>query len=204
MVRNVADIRHPEDAIKYRANVIAAAYVIPGWMWPIELGWLFDMFAASRSHLEVGSFCGKSLFVTACGMGQQARANKQCISVDPLGDSAAGGTWEAAVLKATCDEILARSSMAVECWKMGSVVAQRHARRADLRFDSVFIDGNHHYAEVKADIEGWLPFVRAEGIIAGHDFWPRDAGVMDAVHEVFEGKFQVFAQSRIWWTRVAP
>jgi predicted O-methyltransferase YrrM len=48
--------------------------------------------------------------------------------------------------------------------------------------DFVFIDAEHTYDAVKADIQAWLPKVRPGGLIAGHDFdW---AGVRQAVQEL--------------------
>jgi predicted O-methyltransferase YrrM len=57
-------------------------------------------------------------------------------------------------------------------------------RYEDDSLDFVFIDGDHRYECVKADIEAWLPKVKAGGIIAGHDYgWCTD--VRKAVHDFF-------------------
>jgi len=47
----------------------------------------------------------------------------------------------------------------------------------DHYFDAVYIDGNHSYDYVKADIAHWLPKVKKDGFICGDDFnlqagWP--------------------------------
>jgi predicted O-methyltransferase YrrM len=49
--------------------------------------------------------------------------------------------------------------------------------------DFVYIDGNHDYEHVKADIEHYYPLVRSGGIIGGHDFRDSFPGVMRAVNE---------------------
>ena len=65
------------------------------------------------------------------------------------------------------------------------------SRKAATRFDQhsvdvVFIDMDHDYESVIADVHAWLPKVRPGGIIAGHDYgspdWP---GVKSAVDEIF-------------------
>ena len=50
--------------------------------------------------------------------------------------------------------------------------------------DVIFIDAGHSYEAVKKDIEAWLPKMKPNGIIAGHDYnsW---AGVKKAVDEKF-------------------
>lgn len=60
--------------------------------------------------------------------------------------------------------------------------------------DLVFIDANHEYESVKADVEAWWPHVRSGGILCGHDFNSHD-GVRRAVDEF--GKDGVIAN--VWY-----
>jgi len=55
---------------------------------------------------------------------------------------------------------------------------------ADGYFDFVYIDANHRYHLIQADIAAWWPKVRAGGILAGHDYVrARHCGVIQAVDE---------------------
>ena len=58
-------------------------------------------------------------------------------------------------------------------------------------FDWVYIDANHAYEAVKADLEAWWPKIKKGGFIAGHDYIIRDDscarfGVICAVNEFVE------------------
>jgi len=71
----------------------------------------------------------------------------------------------------------------------------------DNRFDFVFIDADHTYEGVKADIENWKPKVRPGGMVIGHDYNPRDfPGVVKAVNEIFP-EFSLY-DDRVWAARV--
>lgn len=53
----------------------------------------------------------------------------------------------------------------------------------DESIDAVYIDGEHKYDAVKEDIITWLPKVKKNGCISGHDFM--DKGVQKALKELF-------------------
>lgn len=75
-------------------------------------------------------------------------------------------------------------------------LGRRHGRRS---LDLVFIDADHRYEAVHADILAYLPLVKPGGMIAGHDWgWP---GVHQAVTELLPGATQQ-GDSSIWAMRV--
>jgi hypothetical protein len=55
----------------YSPDYLAAtrrAFMIPGMIWPREMLALRQLFGESKRHIELGTFCGKSLYVTAAAM----------------------------------------------------------------------------------------------------------------------------------------
>lgn len=106
----------------------------------------------------------------------------------------------------------------VTVWTAESVEA---ARTIAEPLDMVFIDADHRYSQVRADIEAWRPKVRTGGILCGHDFdaFPsecdprrmmkfceqdfvdrRHYGVIRAVGEAFPDARK--AGGSVWWVRV--
>jgi hypothetical protein len=58
----------------------------------------------------------------------------------------------------------------------------------DESLDFVYIDANHNYDHVLADIKSWLPKVKPGGIVSGHDYIKRKGqdhlfGVKQAVND---------------------
>ncbi len=47
----------------------------------------------------------------------------------------------------------------------------------------VYIDAEHQYASVQADLAAWWPMLEHGGILAGHDYMEEHAGVVRAVNE---------------------
>lgn len=70
---------------------------------------------------------------------------------------------------------------------------------SDELFDFVFIDGNHYYDFVCADIKAWLPKVKQGGILAGHDFVNKvNCGVIRATTELLPD-CAVNLKAKVWW-----
>jgi hypothetical protein len=66
----------------------------------------------------------------------------------------------------------------------------------DRSVDMVFIDADHSYEAVKADLLAWFTKVVQRGVLCGHDYTTR-AGVRRAVDEVFDGNIALPGGS-IW------
>lgn len=67
----------------------------------------------------------------------------------------------------------------------------------DLSIDFIFIDADHSYEAVKADIIAWMPKIKIGGLITGHDYDYQKTGVKKAVDEIFGNRAKIDARS-IW------
>lgn len=68
--------------------------------------------------------------------------------------------------------------------------------------DFCFIDGNHTYEYVRADIRAWYNKVKVGGLICGHDYGTskdRYNGVDLAVNEFFNKKDIITKKDSTWW-----
>ena len=69
-------------------------------------------------------------------------------------------------------------------------------------FDLIFIDADHNYESVKADIAAWRGALKPGGIMCGHDYlgdsYGSFPGVDRAVHEAF-GKENILRPSGSVW-----
>jgi hypothetical protein len=73
----------------------------------------------------------------------------------------------------------------------------------DAYFDMIYIDANHSFENVYADIGYWLPKVREGGIISGHDYGGRKRGVKRAVDMWFgEENINFWEHDEVWIKRV--
>lgn len=67
----------------------------------------------------------------------------------------------------------------VEVLAMPSLDAARTFASASV--DRVFLDGSHDGESVAADLEAWSSRLKPDGILAGHDYAPKYAGLRAAV-----------------------
>lgn len=75
----------------------------------------------------------------------------------------------------------------------GSLEAAK--KYADHSLAAVFLDADHAYESIAADIDAWLPKVVPGGVLAGHDYSEQFPGVVRAVRERFD-RIEVWRGSR--------
>ena len=159
---------------------------IDGWMSPEDLTFLFESAKRMSSILEIGSWKGRSTHALLSG----------CPGVVFAIDHFKGSRSPQAIG-------LAREAARVDIhaqfmrnvghfqnlvvYRMKSLEAVSFF--ADNSINMVFIDGEHLYEDVKADIHAWLP--KTTELICGHDYHTGSeweyicGGVVRAVDEIF-------------------
>ena len=152
---------------------------IQGWMSRAELEWLYAQAALASRICEVGCHMGRSTWALCRGTTGRVWA------VDSWEDPKAYEVFSSNMSGA-------RNLIRMK----GESVPT--ARILKVLFDLVFIDADHAYEAVAADIKAWLPKVSRGGILAGHDYdggWP---GVVQAVNELIGFKMKRWPGS-IWY-----
>jgi len=156
---------------------------IDGWMTAEELEWLYERSREMSTVVEIGSYNGRSTHALLSG-------GAHVTAIDHFQGSAehalTNDTYQAFVRNVGHFPNLA-------VLRMPSLDAAQ--RFADRSIDMVFIDADHSYEAVKADILAWAP--KARRILCGHDYgldsWP---GVTLAVRELI-GSYHVYGT--IWF-----
>lgn len=160
-----------------------------GWMLPPELEWLYARAAEMSSITEVGSLHGRSAFalLKAC------RGPVYCI--DPWNDE---GRHCLPSFMRSCGGF--PNLHAVEGYS--PAVIEEHGL-PDV--DMTFIDGNHAWADIEADVDAWLPKTRK--LICGHDYNESpEAGYPDVAryvqHRFGREGFHVAPDTSIWYVEL--
>lgn len=141
---------------------------------------------------EIGCYTGEStrLFLTKAS---------QIVCVDPWEDYTENGLamTEMDLVEILFSAVHAEAQDRIMKVKAPSVEAA--ATFPDGLFDLVYLDGNHEYLHVLADMAAWAPKVKSGGILAGHDY--DHLGVTEGVRTVFGRPDQVFPDST-WMVRI--
>lgn len=65
----------------------------------------------------------------------------------------------------------------------------------DSKFDFIYIDGLHTYEQIKKDITNYLPLLKPNCLIAGHDYHKNHMGVVKGVEELLGKPDLVFSDT---------
>jgi predicted O-methyltransferase YrrM len=161
----------------------------------------------SGAIVEIGSWMGRSTAWLAAGSKEAGR--EPVHAVDPFDGGPVlkrmrvvkerGTTYDAftrnlknAGLLEHVVPVVAQSRAAAARWKNGAIRL-------------LFIDGDHSYEGVKADVEGWLPHVPAGGYVVFDDVTPKYPGVQRLTAEVTGRggalKRSMIVGGQVWVTR---
>jgi hypothetical protein len=148
---------------------------------------LIETLPENMTMIEIGSFTGESaeLFIRSGKV-------KKIICIDPWSDEVY------APLEASGDTIFKKYSDRMDLVKreMGGlpeiIAIREFSAKASLAlkdssYDFVYIDGDHSYKGVVDDIKNYLPKLKPDGILAGHDYYPND-------EYSYEKKMQAFPE----------
>jgi predicted O-methyltransferase YrrM len=163
-------------------------YKLPGWFtYPKLYSYIANLYKTGR-FVEVGSFQGNSaayMAVEIINAGSEVKLD--CIDV--WNEFTIGGLhlknpelYPVDLVYQLFVKNIEPVNHIVTPYRMDSVKAASLYPDNSLEF--VFIDANHEYEAVKADLQAWLPKVKKGGHIAGHDYIS-DERVRRAVNEFF-------------------
>jgi len=174
---------------------ISRALTVQGFMEPPELEWLASQASCHHQIVEIGCWQGRSTRVLADHCPGTVFAIDHFMGVPELLYELTDRPpyW---LYKKFTMNIIDLDNV---------VVVRKPSREAalllqNMKFDMIFIDGDHIYEAVKEDIRWWKPLVLPGGILCGHDF--QDAiGVEQAVTELLP-EAQLVEETSLWWLQI--
>jgi predicted O-methyltransferase YrrM len=146
---------------------------------------------ASDKAVEIGAYSGEGTEVIA-------KYFKEVLAVDPwlngydINDVASQQCPMKFVFKAFQERTKDLGNVSFKRGK--SLDAVEFVRNESV--DLIYVDGDHRYEAVLADIQGWKPKLRKGGVMAGHD-WSFKA-VQKALSETLGGDDYFFFQGDSW------
>ena len=168
--------------------MIGKALAIDGWMTEAELLWLAEQAKTHSVIVEIGSYIGRS-----------TRA---------LGDNTSGVVYAVDNFYGPLDIVYDTEERyliyplfkkhlkdLLDAGRVVPIVADHSKVELDVVPDMVFIDGDHRYENVKADILKWREKLSPGGLLCGHD--GGEAGVSEAVIEI-TGNLHIVEGTSIW------
>lgn len=129
--------------------------------------------------VEIGSYCGGSTVVIATAARRRNRA-VQVFAIDPFqaGSDNYLKDYETLFDRNVADWRVEDTIVKVRMTSLAAAVTWKDP------VDVLYIDGDHEYDAVHADIRAFVPFVREGGLVAFHDYKGGKPGVPRAVDEL--------------------
>jgi len=183
---------------------ITSCLAIQGWMSELELTWLAEQALQREKIIEVGSWCGRSTRALAMHTPGMVYAIDAWTSM--LGGEVNDNTMRQAedAFASFLDNMgefmwMPSNPGKVTIIRSNSITAAgmlavAHGTRS---FDMVFLDGDHSYEQVKAEITYYRPLLKPGGMLCGHDLG--HGGVNQAVRELVP-EYEAVPDTQIWWT----
>jgi hypothetical protein len=184
---------------------------VEGQIKHVEAELLFNLAAAvpaDRVIVEIGSYRGRSS--VALGLGSMHGHGAKVIAIDPhdafVGPR--GGTFgptdQAARYRNMTDAGVGEV-VSIVCLRSSIVSAGCRDRNVGL----LWLDGDHQYEGLKADVEGWSPHLADDATIAFHDDqYPDVVRLLDelvaAGRMTFRGKVWAISYFRVGPTKPGP
>lgn len=171
---------------------------IYGWMSDAELEFLAHVAFDSKVIFEIGCFQGRSTRV----LGDNVR--DYVVAIDPWGTDNYDAYEHGVLYETNQDTFNMFYCNLHDLIKRNKVVPVRKKwadHYPDTKADFIFIDGDHRYDSVIADIRKASCWIKSGGIIAGHDYamgWP---GVVKAVNDSFPAE-KINVAGTIWWVKI--
>jgi hypothetical protein len=140
---------------------------IEGWMSDEELNWLCVIGSLMENIVEIGSWKGRSTHaLLSSGCPSVTAVDHWQGSIDSIGnlEFAHKEVLEFDIYQHFIDNLGHFKNLNV--LKISSIAASKCFAKSSV--DMIFIDGGHTKAEVKADIEAWLP--KCKKLLCGHDY----------------------------------
>jgi predicted O-methyltransferase YrrM len=157
-------------------DIIKIADTIQGWMSVHELATIYRLTKNKKIGIEIGCFCGRSAKVAVHNL-------DLLICVDPFTslDTEYGDNYFSVFCKNLSAEI-----------KSGKILILPYTSNNAIQYinklfgkgfaDYIFIDGDHTPKQIKKDIKKYLPCLKPDGVISGHDYNQRE--IKEAVNSI--------------------